>query len=133
MPAFLLLDSAMLSALQQVRLQQEQQVRLQQERKRLQQPERQPERKRLQQEREQQPEQEQRQAPVRRQALLRVFHRKRSKQEPTGQQQERRVSLSIPREMLKLNSRKFYLTLNAPRIRTRAHQKSKAAHSSACL
>ena len=32
--------------------------------------------------------------------LQQVFRHKRSRQEPTGQQQEQRVSLSIPREYL---------------------------------
>ena len=107
------------------------------ERKRLRQQVQQPERKRLRQqvqgrlqqqvlELEQQPEQ------VRRQALQRVFHRKQLRQGPTGQQQERRVSLSIPWE-IKVKQHKGLPGFQALLKKTRMRQKSKAAHSSACI
>ena len=47
----------------------------------------------------QQQERLQQQELVQEQELQQVFHRKRSRQEPTGQQQEQRVSLSIPWEI----------------------------------
>ena len=73
-------------------------------RKRLRQQEQQQAQKRL---RQQEPVQ-QREPPVQVPELRRVFHHKRSVQEPTEQQQEQRVSLSIPRELLKI--RNYYLT-----------------------
>lgn len=49
----------------------------------------------------QQQERVQRQEQEQQQELRQVCHRKQLKQEPTGQQQERRVSLLIPREIVK--------------------------------
>ena len=54
------------------------------------------------------------------QELQQVFRHKRSRQEPTGQQQEQRVSLSIPWE-IKLKSANFYLTLKASEIKAEMH------------
>jgi len=109
------------------------------ERKRLRRQVQQPERKRLQQQvqvrlRQQVQEQEQEQQPVqvRRQALQRVFHRKQLRQGPTGQQQERRVSLSIPWE-IKVKQRKGLPGFQALLKKTGMRQKSEAAHSSACI